>query len=82
MDRSVIIYGRVRCHLCDEMWEDLQPLLRQCAHRLQVIDVDSDPQLRARYGLRVPVLVVDGEEVCAGRLDVAHALRHLGIASA
>jgi predicted thioredoxin/glutaredoxin len=35
---------------------------------LEVVDVDSDPQLKRRYGLEVPVLLLDGTVVCRHRL--------------
>ena len=34
------------------------------------VNVDADPALIERYGLRVPVLTdADGRELCHGRLD-------------
>jgi len=33
------------------------------------IDVDADPALEARWGMLVPVLLADGQEVCHYRLD-------------
>lgn len=64
------LYGRERCHLCEEMFEDLQPLLVKTAVALEEVDVDHDPELRKRYGLRVPVLVAsDGQVLAEGRLD-------------
>ena len=36
---------------------------------LEVVDVDSDPQLKRRHGLEVPVLLLDGTVVCRHRLD-------------
>lgn len=58
------LYYREGCHLCEEMaallfrgWPDL-------LDDLQWIDIDRDQRLVARYGLRIPVLVVDGQEVC------------------
>ena len=36
---------------------------------LELLDVDSDPQLQRRYGLEVPVLLLDGMVVCRHRLD-------------
>jgi hypothetical protein len=34
------------------------------------VNVDADPALAARYGLRVPVLTdAQGRELCHGRLD-------------
>lgn len=38
-------------------------------HSIEVVDVDTAPDLTARYGSKVPVLVVDGREVCHYRLD-------------
>jgi predicted thioredoxin/glutaredoxin len=36
---------------------------------VDVIDVDADPAARVRYGHKIPVLLLDGELVCHGRLD-------------
>jgi len=36
------------------------------------VNVDAAPELRERYGLRVPVLAdAEGRELCHGRLDPA-----------
>lgn len=37
---------------------------------IDVVDVDADPELTRRYGLNVPVLLLDGTVVCRHRLDV------------
>lgn len=44
---------------------------------VDVVDVDSDPQLLRRHGLDVPVLLLDGSVVCRHRLDRAELLRLL-----
>jgi Glutaredoxin-like domain (DUF836) len=44
---------------------------------LAIIDVDGDAQLQRRYGLKVPVLLLDSALVCAHRLDAAELLRML-----
>ena len=44
---------------------------------LEVVDVDSDPQLQRRYGLEVPVLLLDGTVVCRHRLDLKELTRLL-----
>ena len=36
---------------------------------IDVVDVDHDPAVRARYGHKVPVLLFAGELLCHGRLD-------------
>ncbi len=56
--------------------------LRQLAVRtalpeLTIVDVDSDPQLQRRFGLKIPLLLLDSVPVCSHRLDVAELLRLL-----
>lgn len=65
------LYGRAWCHLCDEMRAALEPLLVEFGARLEVIDIDADPQLAARYDELVPVLLSDGVELSRYRLDAA-----------
>ncbi len=66
---ELILYSRQDCHLCHEMEQDLARLIRRHPVSVRVVDVDTDPELRRRYGLRIPVLVAGDEEVCATRLD-------------
>ncbi len=63
------LYSRRGCHLCEEMILDLELAARGRPLRFEVVDVDGDEALAERYGLRVPVLVADGRELCVGRLD-------------
>ena len=35
----------------------------------KVVNIDTDPGLVARFGRIIPVLSVDGDVVCYGRLD-------------
>jgi glutaredoxin len=57
----VVVYTRDRCGLCHRA----QALVAREARRAEVhhVDVDGDPALVARYGVRVPVVEVDGVEV-------------------
>jgi hypothetical protein len=69
---------REGCDLCDEMVAELQALGRtQALPPIDVVDVDSDPELRRRYGLNVPVLLLDDTVVCRHRLDVQELQRLL-----
>jgi hypothetical protein len=36
---------------------------------VDVIDIDRDPTAKARYGHKIPVLMLAGEILCHGRLD-------------
>ncbi|MEC5405314.1 glutaredoxin family protein [Paraburkholderia sp. MPAMCS5] len=73
MTRAVLLtlYGRAWCHLCDDMRAALEPLLTEFGAQVEVIDVDSDPVLEARYNDLVPVLVCDGVELCRYHFDEA-----------
>lgn len=66
---KAVLYSREGCHLCDVMAAELAPLLRKRALPLEVVDVDTDIELKKRYGLRIPVFTLDGEVVCEARLD-------------
>lgn len=64
---DVVIYTRRRCGLCRRA----EALVAREARgaRIRHVDVDTDPQLVERYGVRVPVVVVDDREVA--ELEVA-----------
>jgi hypothetical protein len=73
-----IVYSRPGCGLCDEMLSDLASVLpRPEALRVRVVDIDAEPDLQRKYGRRIPVLLADGEFVCAYRLDRERVAAHL-----
>jgi len=72
------VVHREGCELCDEMLAELRALAaRRALPEIEVADVDADPELRRRYGLDVPVLLLDGTLVCRHRLDEAELARLL-----
>ena len=78
----LVVYSRDGCGLCAELIEELAPLLAGQGLEFTVADVDRDATLKRRYGLRVPVLTLDGEWLCNGRLDRAALERGLLAAKA
>lgn len=64
----VILYTKPGCHLCDEMKEEI--LRAGCAdlYTLEVVNIESNPDLRARYRYEIPVLLIDGVEAFRHRL--------------
>ncbi|GAB2911258.1 glutaredoxin family protein [Paraburkholderia jirisanensis] len=68
---ALTLYGRAWCHLCDDMRAALEPLLIEFGARVDVIDIDADPALEARYNELVPVLELGGIELCRYHLDEA-----------
>jgi Glutaredoxin-like domain (DUF836) len=66
------------CELCEHMLQELRLLARSLAlPPIDVLDVDADAQLLRRFGVHVPVLLLDGEVVCRHRLDVPELKRLL-----
>lgn len=63
--RTATLYSRHGCHLCEQAEE----LLRRYDFQIEAVDIDQDPQLRARYGECVPVVVIDGRERFRGRVS-------------
>ena len=69
---------RPECGLCEEMQHALRALAaRVPLPQVAIVDVDSDPALSRRYGLKIPVLLLDSVPVCSHRFDAAELLRLL-----
>lgn len=75
---QLTLMSRAYCHLCHDMEAALQPLLEEFGVGLQVLDVDADPALEARYDEKVPVLLLDGQELCHYFLDADRVRQALG----
>ena len=56
----VVMYTRRGCHLCEQAWELLEQARGRYGFTLEEVDVDTDPELAARYGREVPVVMVNG----------------------
>jgi glutaredoxin len=57
------LYGKPGCHLCDDARAVVGEALAGRDVALREVDVTLDPVLERRYGERIPVLAVDGEEL-------------------
>ena len=65
--QSVTLYSRHGCRLCEEAKSELSGSMPSV--EIREVDVDSDPRLRARYGLDIPVAVAGGRELFRHRFD-------------
>ena len=65
----LVVYSRSYCHLCDDMIAALAALQPALRFTFEVVDVDADAALEARYDELVPVLARDGIEICHHFLD-------------
>lgn len=74
---SVTLYSRSSCHLCDEARDVLISVREQLPFELEEVLIDDDLSLERAYGLRVPVVLVDGEEAFEVTVDRAELRRIL-----
>jgi hypothetical protein len=65
---AVTIYSRPGCHLCDEMKAVVHRVAATTPLILEEVDITGDPTLEARYGMEIPVLVVDGRKAAKYRV--------------
>ena len=71
------LYSRPGCHLCEEMKGVVTRVATATPLSLQEIDISTDPALEARYGLEIPVLVVNGKKAAKYRVTEAELARIL-----
>jgi glutaredoxin len=67
----VQLFTRSGCHLCEQAKAVLDELRVDTPFTLVETDVDSSYALQQAYGLRVPVILVDGRNVSELRIDAA-----------
>jgi glutaredoxin len=86
--REIVIYTRARCGVCRTAERQVHREIRLTVPwrrpSVRLVDVDADPEgegLAERYGVRVPVIVLDGVELSELELAsgvVRRALRRRG----
>ncbi|MCB1890166.1 MAG: glutaredoxin family protein [Rhodocyclaceae bacterium] len=77
MSRELTVLSRQWCHLCHELIDALAPLAQECGLAVEVVDVDEHPELEARWGELVPVVLAGERELCHYHLD-EQAIRAYG----
>jgi len=60
----ITVYSTPECHLCAEALEVLRGLQAELAFELAEVDITGDEQLHRSYFERIPVVLLDGEELC------------------
>ena len=65
----VDIYSRPGCHLCDDAKDVIDRIRTRYPFALNVINVESDPELEAAYGTEIPVITINGNKAFKYRVD-------------
>ena len=76
--RSVALYGREGCCLCDQAREILVRVRARHPFAFEERDIDADDSLLRAYLERIPVVTIDGVEVFELFVDEAELERRLG----
>lgn len=67
MTQTIItLYTRKRCSLCDKAKSMIDELKVDWNFTLEEIDIDTSDALTELYGIMIPVVQIDGEEVAFG----------------
>jgi glutathione S-transferase len=79
--REVTLYGRAGCHLCDEARVALERVRRELPFDLVERDISAEEALHRAYFDRIPVIALDGRELCEYALDEDLLRRELSLAA-
>jgi glutaredoxin len=63
------VYSHPDCHLCEEAMATLRRLSGELGFELAERDISKDDALQRAYFERVPVVLLDGEELCEYIVD-------------
>ncbi len=74
---ALTLYSRAGCHLCDEMKAVVRTVAQSIPLSLEEIDISTDADLESRYGLEIPVLMVEGTKAAKYRIGEAELRRML-----
>jgi hypothetical protein len=82
--RSLVLYSRAGCCLCDEARRVLSDLhgRHPGAFSWRELDIDTDDRLHRAYLERIPVVTIDGQEAFELFVDESELSRRLGIVGA
>ncbi len=72
---ELTLMTRAGCRLCDEMKTVIEEVADQSprgrALKVAEVDVSTDPDLEARWGSEIPVLLYGGQEIARHRISAS-----------
>lgn len=57
--KTLILYGTLGCHLCEQALWLITPLVGD-EYKLVEVDISDSDELIERYGIRIPVVAIQG----------------------
>ena len=77
----VVLYSRPGCHLCDAARAVLEAERERTPFGFEEVDIQGDDALERNYGVRIPVIEIDGHahfEFEVDAIELARVLREGG----
>jgi thiol-disulfide isomerase/thioredoxin len=68
--KNLIFYTKIHCPLCDKAHKLLQELQTETLFTIEIVDIYNDDALVEKYGMMIPVVEVDGEEIDYGIISM------------
>ena len=75
--RTVVLYGREGCCLCDDARVVLERVRARHPFGLEERDIEEDDDLLRAYLERIPVVTIDGDEAFELFVDEAELVRRI-----
>jgi glutaredoxin len=75
--RTITLYTRPGCHLCEDAKALIEPMLGEFGATLREVNIDEDAVLRQRYGTDIPVIFIGSRKVAKHRVDPVKFRRQL-----
>lgn len=66
---TLVLYTRSRCPLCDKAKNIIMEIKEDWDFLYREVEIDQSDELTEKYGLMIPVVEVDGEELQYGQID-------------
>jgi len=66
--KTLTVYSKPQCHLCELLLDELATLV-DASIPVEIVNISEDPDLMRRFGLRIPILSCDGQEISGYPLD-------------
>lgn len=67
--KTVEVLTRRGCHLCDLALGEIDLVRDSIPFLVKLTYLEDHPELAGRFGNDIPVILVEGKEVCRHRLD-------------
>ncbi|MBA4537067.1 glutaredoxin family protein [Bacillus aquiflavi] len=77
MTATITFYTRVQCPLCVEAKTVLTELQKETSFTIEEINIADSDHLTEKYGLKIPVIEINGREVQYGKIDQFTILNYL-----